>query len=385
MFKSTHFVRRSFYALIFLLLLQVSLNAQTDINTSFADRMNYIFQPLEKNRVPNGLLLDYAMEFTNLSNFNGLALTDSNYVMSSEFWEIYNTLYLSRIHANGFTIQSPSKIDSVWFHQREYGKIVLSGLFYNYARFRDDAVQNNLITIQNEQTIDRYVAGVWQNPYQNEKIFAVSPSLEFYEGKNFEVILPVNLWQTNAASEVNTIQIDFGDGDGYRAITLGQPLSLNYADTGTKVWTYRLQLLSGQYLYSHSQVKIKNAIVETACPGCRFGTTNPETIPFTADEAFQGLAANGFITIRYRDADLGLRRPLIVVEGFDAGHITSPELQFGTSTIDDFINENVLTSFSTDLEDVLVNFPEYDIIYVDWRNGTDFLQRNGLLLQTIIR
>jgi hypothetical protein len=126
--------------------------------------MNYIFQPLEKNRVPNGLLLDYAMEFTNLSNFNGLALTDSNYVMGSEFWEIYNTLYLSRIHANGFTIESPSTIDSLWFHQREYGKIVLSGLFYNYARFRDDAVQNNLITIQNEQTVDRYVSGVWQNP-----------------------------------------------------------------------------------------------------------------------------------------------------------------------------------------------------------------------------
>lgn len=45
--------------------------AQTDINTTFSDRMNYIFQLLEKNRVPDGLLLDYAMEFTNLSNFNG--------------------------------------------------------------------------------------------------------------------------------------------------------------------------------------------------------------------------------------------------------------------------------------------------------------------------
>ena len=74
--------------------------------------MNYIFQPLEKNRVPTGLLLDYAMEFTNLSNFNGTALTDSNMVMASEFWEIYNTLYLSRIHSNGFTIQSPSLFDT---------------------------------------------------------------------------------------------------------------------------------------------------------------------------------------------------------------------------------------------------------------------------------
>jgi hypothetical protein len=91
---------------------------------------------------------------------------------------------------------------------------------------------------------------------------------------------------TNTAGEVSNISIDFGDGQGYRTLTIGQPLTLNYADTGSKVWKYRLQLAGGQYLYSHSQVKIKNAIVETGCTNCRFGTTNPETIALTADEPF---------------------------------------------------------------------------------------------------
>lgn len=165
------FCRRLYYVLL-LMLLNSFANAQTDINTSFSTRMNYIFEQLEKNRVPNGLLLDYAMEFTNLSNFNGTMLTDSNKVMTSEFWEIYNTLYLSRIHPNGFTIQNPAVFDSVWFNQREYGKIVLTGLFFNYSRFKDNATQNNLISVQNDQVKDRYVSGVWQNPYQTEKVFA---------------------------------------------------------------------------------------------------------------------------------------------------------------------------------------------------------------------
>jgi len=85
MFKFIQLLGRSFYTILLLLIFQFTTNAQTDINTSFADRMNYIFQPLEKNRVPNGLLLDYAMEFTNLSNFNGTALTDSNMVIILEF------------------------------------------------------------------------------------------------------------------------------------------------------------------------------------------------------------------------------------------------------------------------------------------------------------
>jgi hypothetical protein len=62
--------RRFIFSILLLLIFNFA-NAQTEINTSFSDRMNYIFQQLEKNRVPNGLLLDYAMEFTNLSNFNG--------------------------------------------------------------------------------------------------------------------------------------------------------------------------------------------------------------------------------------------------------------------------------------------------------------------------
>jgi len=49
-------------------------NAQTDINTTFSDRMNYIFQQLEKNRVPNGLLLDYAFDFTEPNINNGAEL-----------------------------------------------------------------------------------------------------------------------------------------------------------------------------------------------------------------------------------------------------------------------------------------------------------------------
>ena len=102
-----------------------------------------------------------------------------------------------------------------------------------------------MITIQNEQVIDRYLSGNWQNPYQTEKVFAVSPSLEYYEGKNLQVILPSNLWQTNAAGEVSNISIDFGDGQGYRTLTTGIPINLNYADTGSKVWKYRLQLTGG--------------------------------------------------------------------------------------------------------------------------------------------
>ncbi|HEY8688399.1 MAG TPA: hypothetical protein VIM07_04130 [Chitinophagaceae bacterium] len=38
------------------------LFGQDEIDTTFNNRMNYVFGQLEKNRVPNGMLQDYAME-----------------------------------------------------------------------------------------------------------------------------------------------------------------------------------------------------------------------------------------------------------------------------------------------------------------------------------
>jgi len=45
-----------------LLFCVLNINAQTEINTSFATQMNDIFFDLDKTKVPHGILLDYGME-----------------------------------------------------------------------------------------------------------------------------------------------------------------------------------------------------------------------------------------------------------------------------------------------------------------------------------
>ena len=54
-----------------LFLFSVGALAQQEINTTFASKMATLFSPLNKAKVPNGILLDIAMEFTkNQSNRN---------------------------------------------------------------------------------------------------------------------------------------------------------------------------------------------------------------------------------------------------------------------------------------------------------------------------
>ena len=103
---------------ILLILLSNFVNAQTAINTSFSDRMNYIFQQIEKSRIPNGLLLDYAMEFADLKSYNGV-LTDSNMMNAGLLKDIYSTITMSAIHNNAGGFYSPGYMDSIWKSQRQ--------------------------------------------------------------------------------------------------------------------------------------------------------------------------------------------------------------------------------------------------------------------------
>ncbi len=355
---------------------------QTETDTTFSNQMNYIFANVDKTKVPYGILRDYGMEFTNIENYNGTAaIADSNYADANAFWDVYQTLLTSRVSASAAGFAKSDTVDNRWYNQRLPGKIVLSGLYFNYSRFKDNAA-NNYITITNNRLYDKYVGGVWQNPYQSEQVFLLSPPVNFYQGKSLQVILPSNLWFTNNAAGITSIQMDAGDGAGYRTLTVGQPLTINYADTGLKQWTYKLTITGGTIFYSHSQIVIKTD--NSGGSLARFGTINPEVLSFTATKQYNGSAASGFITIEYANPDLGLRRPLIVAEGFDAGSILAPEEMFGLNTFNQFLFD-ATDDIGSNLTNLLSgSIQQYDIIYVDWKKGSDYLQRNAFLLETII-
>ena len=83
------------FSLVLTLLFSLFLNAQT-VNTSFATQINSTFQHLDKTKVPHKLLVNYAMEFEELSGYNGV-LSAQNNTSVGKYTAIYNTLLMARI------------------------------------------------------------------------------------------------------------------------------------------------------------------------------------------------------------------------------------------------------------------------------------------------
>ncbi|MEL6810231.1 MAG: T9SS type A sorting domain-containing protein [Bacteroidota bacterium] len=393
-------MKKSFLLCVFLAILSGSAFSQQQISSEFKDLMDHTFENLEKHRVPNGVLLDAAMEFTNVQAFNG-TLTDSTFVTMTNFREIYKTLISGRVNESSIFKDTHfypyDQFNNKIRDSRDKNFISINGLFYEYSKFINGALFMQKLTYSNGQFIDKYINGVWQNPYETKKVFAMTPGVLEYSGLNLNVKVPWNVVFSNRRNNLEQLEIDFDDGQGYRIVNINAVVPVGYTNPGVKTWKYKLTISGGEIFYSHSKIQIKEAldikpvVVEfnekgsnrTVSQWVCTGGTNLYNFAAEADIPYMGSLATGGFTLLDAGSDCQITNPLIVAEGFDLGTLLNPEMPMGQTSIETFL-ESINGSGSADLIQTLQTNEDYDIIYVNWNNGVDYLQRNAYLLEEVI-
>ncbi|MFY0484115.1 hypothetical protein ACI6PS_16090, partial [Flavobacterium sp. PLA-1-15] len=361
--------------------------SQQTFNTEFKTKTLQVYQNLDKNRVPHGILLDFGMEFTNLLAFNG-TLTDSTYTTSQTMSNIYKTLLMCRVRQVTTGFITPEEYATRWYSQRQKGVIVLNAQYFKYNRFADNAYPNKL-NYTNNQFSDKFVGAVWQNPYEEKQLFAMGPAISKYKGLQLQVKLPSNLFLSNYPSEVQSIEADFSDGLGYRTVTYNQLVNVSYTQANTYTWKYKITLTNGQTLFSHSKMQIEEGLNAIEWVKNEPGGNVTMTLSdyhkrkIFSTVAYQGAYGSATLYIRTVNGGPGFSRPLIVAEGFDPGVILNPEQEAGDNNIEDFI-QGSSSNFSNSIN-LETQINTYDIIYVDWDNGVDFIQRNAYVLEEVIK
>ncbi len=331
--------------------------------------------------------MDYGYDFIDVTQYDGVLRSD-NYMSIGAYKQIYNTLVSSCTSSGVPDISSPVLEFDNWANSQNLknsksktsnsANIALSGLLYNYSKFNPNALSNNKIQVVNGKYDDKYINGVWQNPYDSSLSFAISSSTILINKSDVSVSLPTSLWHSNTS--VNKIEIDFGNGTGYKSILNGSIASTAYNSTGFYTWTYRIQLSNGQYKYARQKIEVTE-LTDTS----QNNTPICTNISITADEAYLGVKGTATLQIRYADGNCEIRNPLIVVEGLDTG-LLGQGGNLGDNDISNFTS-SIVESFSTDLQNLLTNTnsTQYDIIYVNWDNGTDYIQRNAYVLEEVIK
>ncbi|MGC1472339.1 MAG: T9SS type A sorting domain-containing protein [Psychroserpens sp.] len=392
---------------VLLLMLPALAFTQIHIDNQWKNNINPIFQNLDKSRVQSGILLDYAMEFTDVEAYNGV-LTDTTYINANILGDIYKTLFMAKVSAD--TIHTPlfDRYAYNWARERfnatkdSTGVYILTGLLYEYQKLDGDAYRHilmpfgpsifdpnpqdqNRITVSNSKYYDKFVNGVWQNPYLTQKTFALTPPILHSRSKDIYFKLPNELFLSNLGNQITNIQIDAGNGQGYKNLPFNTAIQIQFFENKIHDLTFKVTLNNNQTLYCRSKFKIDDPVLDQQQQQARGAiVVNDERVYIHEDSNFFSAA---WLTIRRRQDSVSpfITRPLIIAEGLDTGNFTAPDDFGGETTLQNFIADINTEDEAGELSPLLLgNSQQYDLIYIDWVRGMADMRDNSKVLEEVI-
>jgi len=341
------------------------------ISNAYRDDINNIFENVDSTPINTGLLADYGFELADVSNYNGV-VTDTNRVDMGTLRLLYASVFSMKFNSNA-TLVTPDQYNQLInnYLQANPNTVPISGFHISYQQFKSDATSFGL-TVSN----NRLYAGNSLAAYEQRNIFAASVTNHILKGGNHQFILPATLFISNSDKTIDQIRADFDDGIGYRNITFNTPNNINYTLEGRKTLKVEILYTDNTILHSHSDFFVKNIMATSSSARYLMDTVG---FNLTAHRAFTGDPASGWITIGYSGSDQVLDRPLIVAEGFDPEN-TYDYLSFIRGRTNGGIRSQVTGgTLRTELEQ-----DGYDIVFINYDNGIDYIQNNAYLMQRVI-
>lgn len=354
-------------------------NAQNN----YYNRMQHIFGNIDKTKVTTGYLKEFGIRFNETEAYNGV-ISSNNLVDKSQWQSLYSSLYTMRVGTVAQNMTAPDVVfDNLKTQQANSTEdVLLAAQYYNYQQYKTNAVSNGDVTVSNDRIYD--VSG--RNPYDTKTIFGVAPLKNELQGDTFTFKLPSSLVYTNSGLTLSQLQIDFDNGQGYQTVAINAVKTISYTSGGEKELKVKFVYSGGPTLYSHSKIWV-DYIAPQGGLFARFNGTGTDVIfnrqPITGN-TWQGIAGTALVTVELAPGHMQLTKPLIVVEGFD------PDSRFDYRSL---IDRDDPGGLEVDLDpdpavlytlNDAIEAEDYDLVFIDFVNGTDYIQRNAYVVEAVI-
>ena len=336
---------------------------------------DYMFSDINVSFATTGFFLDKADEPVRLSNFDGQSLTDSNYVNRISLESIFNTIKDADLQGN----RDWRRLEIGALPFNGYSLLVFDVALYEYNTLSESAIQNGIISFSNGRFITQNNS---VSPFVSKYLFA--GATDNSRITTTSVSFAINILPESNVS-YSSIEIDPGDGGGFRVFSAPNVVNCIYTTEGYKEIILKATLPGGSVLFSHSLIYIQTE--ETFSPNYAGSTVcHYPYEPFS--ETYNGIEVSAKVQFDYHSASSQLEKPFIVVEGFDPvalGGILNHFNQGSTWKEGDFDDVLGCTYLYSDLINYIRSIDnDCDIVYVNWNNSEADIRANAKLLKTII-
>ncbi len=365
-----------------------------DSGGDYDSQIQSTFQFVSTAGATTGKLIERAPRLINIEDYNGSRLADS---LTMNFNK-YMAMYIMGSAAS-YTGSSGLPDPDLVYNNRATinGAQVIYLLAQRYNQFDPAAAArgqirqfgNGLSTLTSLFGNGLFAS---TNLYLEDTLFAAAIQDTVFQTGTTSFILPASAIVSNwGTAPLQNISIDWGDGLGSQPYTVGQTTSVNYSTAGTKKVILSYTLSNGKILRTQFSVQVTgllNSVLGPNAPllGLRYqkDAAHYITIPVTASKSYLGLVNSVDIDVFFACDDKKIRKPLILLDGFEPMDHNSVNFQ----TILDAIN----FSATPNNNELGIDFRDagYDLIFVDWNKnktdqGRDYIQRNAYLLEAILQ
>ena len=355
--------------------------APVTANLTREEFQDLIFGQLDFSEVTTGLLTDYSLTKINLDEYNGLGeLPD---LSAGEWGLLYGLLYYSQVE-DSTLVPGLNEVKANLYNYRVADKVPVLVLDYQYNYFDSTALDRGLLT-QDEEGVLWDVAGRTESPYLQDRLMGIAPhgsQARSNEDNEVTFIFPPEAFLVNNGTGVTTVEVDFGDGNGFQTIGAGDEVKVAYSNTDSITLTMRT--LDAATL----QQRGKPGSNAATLAGYR---TTSGVIPFySLPENSLGdqrvdirLPGNLWAEVTaYLGNECGVkhaqvRKPIVLVEGFDI---------IDNTEADEYYNKlRIEGGGDPELMQTQLANAGYDVLVVNLRSHLAGIDDNARLIQALIR
>jgi len=374
-------MKRVFFLLAAGLMITGNLLAQNP-GQDFTNRMNHIFQYVDKSKVTTGLLSDYGLQFVEPKYFNGVP-ADSNYVDMDTWRMLYSGMFSSKIN-NNVSLADPETIFDAIDNATHAIAVPVVMMHYQYNALNEDALNpsKNMLKIVNGDQLQDVQGG--NSPYLVKQLFAVAPKELHFESNVACFVFNSTLLYSNVSKTIQKREIKFDNQTNYILANPNTQVSHSFTTGGVKTIYFRLTYTDGTSYTSQTKIYVTD-------PGSSLKNGVTDFQPHDSIEIKKNsLHSGGWIQISYASNNTAkkIKKPLIVAEGFDPYPLVGKR----NNNIRDFLNNDIKLGAPSPTNSsggrtlyADLDLADYDIVYLDYNNGVDDIWRNAQLFKQVIK
>lgn len=304
---------KNFFLIITFIIVTIYVKAQT-----YTHAFDSVFAHISRADATTGILYERVLPFGNLTQYNSQeCMPDTS--NHTHFLRAYYELCHATFNPNVSLISQDSLIKIV---DGSPESVQIGLLHFNFNTF-DTSVLSQKLYYDSDSVLQEDIS-ITTSLYRLNSLFIASPLIQIVNTSNITYVVNNNLYFDNTSNQIIGLYIDFDDGLGYQSVQMNKKVNIVYPTDGVKILRFMAVMTNSVTYYAYANIEINTHLRSER------STDYPYVEDFVNDNAIESVItpsnpyeggqfqkAQGNVRIYYANSDMQLRKPILIIDGFD--------------------------------------------------------------------